>query len=75
MVNDPSRCPGPPASQEEPATPAQLLPRCPRCGWHDVRFSYTRKAFDFLFRVISVERFKCRTCGAHFRRRWFGSRV
>jgi predicted RNA-binding Zn-ribbon protein involved in translation (DUF1610 family) len=62
-----------PASQEVPAHPTPL-PRCPNCGWHDVRFSYTRKALDSLLGMISVRRFKCRSCGTYFRR-WYRAAV
>jgi transposase-like protein len=58
-----------PTSPEIPAEP-RPLPRCPNCGWHDVRFSYTRNALDALLSVFSVQRFKCRTCGSYFRR-WY----
>lgn len=46
------------------------MPRCPNCGWHDVRLSYTKKALDRVLIAISVQRFKCRTCGTYFRR-WY----
>jgi transposase-like protein len=54
------------------AVPAQVrpFPRCPNCGWQDVRFSYTRNALDALLGMISVQRFKCRSCGSYFRRRY-----
>jgi transposase-like protein len=58
-----------PAFQEMP-TQTRPLPRCPNCGWHDVRLSYTRNALDALLGVISVQRFKCRSCGSYFRRRY-----
>jgi transposase-like protein len=35
-----------------------------------VRFSYTKNALDVVLGVISVQRFKCRTCGSYFRRRY-----
>jgi GMP synthase (glutamine-hydrolysing) len=44
------------------------FPRCPSCGWQDVRVSRTRNALDAVLALVSVQRFKCRTCGSYFRR-------
>lgn len=44
------------------------MPRCPKCGWNDVRVSYTRTPVDAVLGLISVRRFKCRSCGNYFRR-------
>lgn len=61
-----------PVMPESAEIPAQVrpFPRCPNCGWQDVRFSYTRNALDALLGTISVQRFKCRSCGSYFRRRY-----
>ncbi|MGA7236431.1 MAG: hypothetical protein WBY44_12170 [Bryobacteraceae bacterium] len=67
MPEDPK--PDVPASEGIPAQ-VRPFPRCPNCGWHDVRFSYTKNALDVVLGVISVQRFKCRTCGSYFRR-WY----
>jgi DNA-directed RNA polymerase subunit RPC12/RpoP len=41
-------------------------PRCPKCGWHDVRRSLSRGALDFAFAAFSLAPFRCRTCGHRF---------
>jgi transposase-like protein len=62
-----------PASEVETAV-VRPLPRCPNCGWHDVRVSYTRNALDVVLGMISVQRFKCRSCSTYFRR-WYRASV
>lgn len=62
-----------PTPEAMPPQPRDL-PRCPNCGWHDVRFSYTKRAIDVVLGIISVQRFKCRSCG-HYFRRWYRSEV
>ena len=42
-------------------------PRCPHCGWHNTRLSYTRTALDKILRAFSLRAFRCRTCGNRFR--------
>jgi transposase-like protein len=49
-------------------TAVRRLPRCPQCGWRDVRLSYTRNTLDLILGMFSVRRFKCRSCGWYFRR-------
>jgi tRNA(Ile2) C34 agmatinyltransferase TiaS len=44
------------------------MPRCPRCGWHDVRRSISKGAFDFIFTTFSLSPFRCRTCAHRFYR-------
>jgi DNA-directed RNA polymerase subunit M/transcription elongation factor TFIIS len=51
------------------ATGAQTLaPRCPNCGWRDVRFARLRGALDWTLRKLSVAAFRCRSCGHRFYR-------
>jgi hypothetical protein len=68
----PSDPENPPQSQggheEEPG--AQPKPRCPNCGWKNVRISHTKNFLDTILSAISIQRFKCRTCGRYFRHRY-----
>ena len=48
----------------------QALPRCPNCGWQDVRLSHSSGVVDSFFRKLSIIKFKCRSCGTRFRRRY-----
>jgi hypothetical protein len=41
-------------------------PKCPRCGWHNTRLSYTRSVLDSVLRAFSVRAFRCRSCGNRF---------
>jgi hypothetical protein len=64
---------GPPKSPldpkaDEPA--ARPMPRCPSCGWGNVRISRTRNLLDMILGGVSIQRFKCRSCGNYFRRRY-----
>jgi predicted RNA-binding Zn-ribbon protein involved in translation (DUF1610 family) len=43
-------------------------PRCPNCGWRDVRFAHLRGVLDWALRVVSVAAFRCRSCGHRFYR-------
>jgi DNA-directed RNA polymerase subunit M/transcription elongation factor TFIIS len=49
------------------AAPA-ATPRCPNCGWRDVRFARLRGALDWTLRKLSVAAFRCRSCGHRFYR-------
>jgi DNA-directed RNA polymerase subunit RPC12/RpoP len=42
------------------------MPRCPQCGWHDVRRSVSKRPLDFAFTAFSMAPFRCRTCGHRF---------
>lgn len=44
------------------------MPRCPNCGWQNVRLSHIRGIFDTVLGVFSVFPFRCRSCGARFHR-------
>jgi transposase-like protein len=57
----------PPVSEEE-ALPLKPVPQCPNCGWHDVRIARTKNVLDTILSPISIQRFKCRSCGHYFRR-------
>jgi transposase-like protein len=59
-----------PTSDLEQSGILRPVPRCPSCGWGDVRVSYTKGALDVILGMISVQRFKCRSCGLYFRR-WY----
>jgi hypothetical protein len=50
--------------------PVRPFPACPNCGWHNVRLSQTKTMVDTVLNSVSVQRFKCRSCG-HYFRRWF----
>jgi transposase-like protein len=51
----------------EPAV--RPMPRCPSCGWQNVRISLTKNLLDVILGSFSIRRFKCRSCGRYFRRR------
>jgi predicted RNA-binding Zn-ribbon protein involved in translation (DUF1610 family) len=47
------------------------VPRCPNCGWRNVRIAHTKGWLDvFLSATFSLRRFKCRSCGRYFRHRY-----
>jgi hypothetical protein len=50
------------------STDPDVMPRCPRCGWQDVRPSNTRGAFDAALSAIALAPFRCRSCGNRFYR-------
>jgi hypothetical protein len=57
-----------PSSDDVQEGLAPGMPRCPNCGWQDVRISHLKGAFDSLLRKFSCLPFRCRSCGARFRR-------
>jgi transposase-like protein len=60
-----------PIAQETHDEPdIQAMPRCPSCGWRNVRLSLTKNAFDVILGMVSVQRFKCRSCGNYFHRHY-----
>ena len=44
------------------------MPRCPHCGWQNVRLSHNKGVLDALLGIFSVFPFRCRSCGARFHR-------
>ena len=44
------------------------MPRCPNCGWQDVRRSISKGPLDFALTAFSLMPFRCRTCGHRFYR-------
>jgi hypothetical protein len=44
------------------------MPRCPHCGWQDVRPSYHKNALDSALGLFSVSPFRCRSCSHRFYR-------
>ena len=62
-------------AQPKAEDPAATLPgpRCPKCGWSDVRMSRSKGALDAaLLGALSMAPFRCRTCSHrfyHFHRR------
>lgn len=56
---------------EERKAAAQPVPRCPNCGWRNVRIARTKGFLDtILSATFSLRRFKCRSCGRYFRHRY-----
>ena len=43
-------------------------PRCPECGWMDVRRSMPKGPLDFLVRMVGLVPYRCRSCGQRFYR-------
>jgi hypothetical protein len=68
---DPEKSTTPPSGQEEDSPEPQAKPRCPNCGWQNVRISHNKNLLDTLLAsALSVRRFKCRVCGHYFRHRY-----
>ena len=57
-----------PASDEGAEGVAPGMPRCPKCGWQDVRLSHSKGAVDSFLSMFSVHAFRCRSCGMRFHR-------
>ena len=51
-------------SQEQHAA----MPRCPNCGWQDVRISRSKGAIDSVLGALGVLPFRCRSCSHRFYR-------
>jgi hypothetical protein len=47
-------------------------PRCPKCGWQDVRLSHSKGVVDSLLLMFSFHAFRCRSCGTRFHRFYRG---
>jgi DNA-directed RNA polymerase subunit RPC12/RpoP len=43
-------------------------PRCPMCGWMDVRRSMPKGFLDGLVRIVGLVPYRCRSCGQRFYR-------
>jgi transposase-like protein len=68
---DPKEALEAPARQEEQTPGAKPKPRCPNCGWGNVRIAHTKGMLDrILSTAASIQRFKCRSCGRYFRHRY-----
>jgi hypothetical protein len=65
---EPTEPPDNPVEPEIVEPAPRPMPRCPRCGWQNVRVSLTRNPLDVILGVVSIQRFKCRSCGNYFRR-------
>jgi transposase-like protein len=55
----------PPEDQVSVSSP---MPRCPKCGWQDVRLSTTKGALDVALSLLSMAAFRCRSCNHRFYR-------
>jgi hypothetical protein len=44
------------------------MPRCPKCGWQDVRLSHSKGVVDSMLLMFSFHAFRCRSCGSRFHR-------
>ena len=53
---------------EDTAIDSDKGPRCPNCGWTDVRRSMPRGFLDHLARMVGLVPYRCRSCGARFYR-------
>ncbi len=49
-------------------TVAPSIPRCPKCGWRNVRFSHNKGVVDSALGMFSIFPFRCRSCGSRFHR-------
>jgi DNA-directed RNA polymerase subunit RPC12/RpoP len=43
-------------------------PRCPACGWMDVRRSMPKGFLDGLVRIVGLVPYRCRSCAHRFYR-------
>lgn len=43
-------------------------PRCPVCGWTDVRRSMPHGILDRVVRIVGLVPYRCRSCGQRFYR-------
>jgi transposase-like protein len=69
VPSDPEKPSQSPAGQAEELA-ARPKPRCPNCGWKNVRISHNKSLLDTILAAMSIQRFKCRTCGRYFRHRY-----
>lgn len=61
--------PRPNSEAEEPrGSTTAAVPRCPNCGWQDVRVSRSRSALGIALGFFSIAPFRCRSCSHRFYR-------
>jgi hypothetical protein len=65
MEHEPRQAPAE-AGADMPRTPVSTLPRCPGCGWQNVRMSHSKGILDYALEMFSVFAFRCRSCGMRF---------
>lgn len=53
---------------EDAACESSKGPRCPVCGWTDVRRSMPKGILDGLCRMVGLVPYRCRSCGLRFYR-------
>jgi hypothetical protein len=53
---------------EPQSSETYAFPRCPNCGWQDVRPSHSRSAFGMALSLFSIAAFRCRSCSHRFYR-------
>lgn len=49
-------------------SPSEKGPRCPMCGWTDVRRSMPHGFLDRIVRMVGLLPYRCRSCGQRFYR-------
>jgi hypothetical protein len=59
----------PPEPPEHPEDHAETgaVPRCPSCGWQNVRFAKSH-AIDHALALLNIRPFRCRSCRHRFYR-------
>jgi len=55
-------------AMEDNASESDKAPRCPVCGWTDVRRSMPHGFLDSLVRIVGMVPYRCRSCGQRFYR-------
>lgn len=50
------------------ASETEKGPRCPLCGWTDVRRSMPKGFLDRVVRIVGLVPYRCRSCGQRFYR-------
>jgi len=53
---------------DEHESAGEKVPRCPNCGWTDVRRSNVHGLVDYLVRIVGLVPYRCRSCGERFYR-------
>lgn len=53
---------------EDEEDDSEKAPRCPNCGWTDVRRSMPHGFVDHLVRIVGLVPYRCRSCGERFYR-------
>jgi hypothetical protein len=57
-----------PGTDEAGGKPPEVVVRCPKCGWKNVRPSRSKGLFDAIFGIVSVRPYRCRSCFHRFHR-------